>query len=79
MDTDSSTAKAKGNAIHTLCLVNNGSLEGKQQVEFNNGRFCVFSGNLLCHQIGNTDRVIQEAVNTNMVYQGQKQHGLGDG
>lgn len=75
MATDSSTAKAKVNAIHTSRLADNGSLERKQQAGFNDGGFCVFGGNLLWHQIGNTDRVIQEAVNTNMVYQGQKQHG----
>lgn len=79
MATDSSTAKAKGNAIHSLSLVDNGSLQGKQHVGFNNGGFCVFSGNLLWHQIGNTDSIIQEAVDTNMVYQGRKQCSLGDG
>lgn len=75
MVTDCSTAKAKVDVMHALRLAANGSLKGKQQAGFNNGGFCVFSGNLLRHQIGNTDRVIQEAVNINMLYQGHKQHG----
>lgn len=56
MVTDCNTAKAKVNAIYTLCLADNGSLEGKQQAVFNNGGFCVFTGSVLWHQIGNTDK-----------------------
>lgn len=59
-NSDCSTAKAKINAIYTLCFADNGSLEGKEQAVFNNSGFCVFNGSMLWHQIGNTDRVIQQ-------------------
>lgn len=55
MATNSSTAKAEVNAACTLCLADNRSLEAKQNTGFK-GEFSVFGGNLLRHQIRNTDR-----------------------